>query len=309
MSTQPVSQPMMPDTLRESIGLSAQQRVEILEQKMTALELQGDIKPATILNLSPFALSLSSGLIPYKIPASPVEGKPLFSATTIRTVRSYPIFKGKQEMSDKSLQAKYDVNILLPVQQLMEFRHYYVGETEEDQAVKQGGVVVFEGEAEHLTPKLVVKTPRFIFRKRNRYIVYEEATLGSLIEQADLQLRNRCMHMLDQASHWWDNEKQRANIQRTEHIWHDFALRRQWITQGLPWRTTHTPEASRCPRCGKQYVSKTGVCGCSFVVDPYTAYMTAEIGVDHVRMNSLNEEQWAAVRKEEARREKARGGK
>jgi hypothetical protein len=304
MATSVIDHPALPAEIQQGIGLAATQRLEIREQKMTALELQGDIKAATILNLSPFVLDLSSGLIPYQISVCPPDKR--FSATTITTCRSYPIYKGNQQMSDKSLQAKFDVNIILPIQQLMEFKHYYVGESDEDQFVKQGGVVVFEGDQEDLRPATMVRVPYFVFRKRNRYIVFTEKPLGDLVNEQEEQLKRNCMSVLDQAQKWYDDEKQRSNIQHREHAFHDFALRKQWITAAMPWRNVQVRSEDRCPRCQQQYVSKTGVCKCSYVMDPFTAYMQGEILVDHVRMNVLTGKQWKAVKEEEKRREEAR---
>jgi hypothetical protein len=296
----------MTDATRQSLGQAASARLDILEQKMTGLQLSGDIKPASILNLSPFELSLPSGLIQTKIPPCPPDKR--FAEYTLNNCISYPIYKGNQQMSDKSLQAKFDVNIVLPIQQLMEFKHYYMGEAQEDMASKQGGVVVFEGDAEGLTPKDEVRAPHFIFRKRNRYIVFENRVLGELVQEAEDVMHRRCMAVLEQATRWYDGEKaQRANIQYAEFTWHDFALRRQWITQALPWRNTSVRAEDRCPRCAKQYVSKTGVCECSFVFDPFAAYMHGEITIDHVRMGILTKGQWAKVKEEEKRRTEARG--
>ncbi len=304
MATSVIDHPVLPAEIQQGIGLAATQRLEIREQKLTALELQGDIKAATILNLSPFELELSSGLIPYKIPVCPPDKR--FSATTITTCRSYPIFKGKQQMSDRSLQEKWDVNIILPIQQLMEFKHYYVGESDEDKVVKQGGVVVFEGDQNDLRPAAIVRAPEFVFRKRNRYTVFTEKPLGDLVNEQEEQLKRKCMSVLDQAQRWYDDEKQRSNIQRMEHAYHDFALRKQWITAAMPWRNVQVRSEDRCMRCQQQYTSKTGVCKCGYVMDPFTAYMSSEIEIEHVRMKSLNAKQWKSVKEEEKRREEAR---
>lgn len=299
-----VSYPALPSEIQQGLGMAATQRLEIRERKMTEAELRGDVKPATLLNLSPFELSLGDGLISFKIPRCP-DDKRFYSFTRSKCV-SFPIYKGNQEMSDRSLQARFDVNIVLPVQQLMEFKHYYMGESQEDQAAKQGGVVVFEGDGADLTPKSEVKSPYFLFRKNNRYIVYAVRTLGELVSEAEEIMQRRCMSRITQADTWFDNEKTRANIQFAEHTWHDFALRKQWITVARAWRTTHVRVEDRCPRCAKQYVSKTGVCGCGHIVDPFVAYFSSEITVDHVRMGSLNKAQWAKVKDEEKRRTEAR---
>jgi hypothetical protein len=300
-----IEQPIVPDAIKQSLGQAAASRLDILEQKMTALQLNGDIKPATMLNLSPFTLSLASGLIQYKIPPCPPDKR--FATHTVTGCISYPIYKGNQQMSDKSIQAKFDVNIVLPIQQLMEFKHYYMGEAQEDLATKQGGVAVFEGDGDALNPKSEVRAPYFVFRKRNRYIVFETRILGELVQEAEDVMKRRCNAVLDQATRWYDGEKgQRANIQFAEYTWHDFALRKQWITQALPWRNTSIRTEDRCPRCAKQYVSKTGICECSFVFDPFKAYMEGEIVMEHVRMNTLTKGQWVKVKEEQKRRDEAR---
>ena len=48
-----------------SLGHAAQERLNIRERKLTELELRGEIKPATILNLSPFPLKVETGLWDY----------------------------------------------------------------------------------------------------------------------------------------------------------------------------------------------------------------------------------------------------
>jgi len=305
MSTQVLEHPALPSEIQQGIGESARQRLELRDQRLTELEVRGEIKPATILNLLPFRLSLGSGLIPYEVAAAP-EAKPFFTVYTVDTCRSYPTFKGNREMSDKSLKPTWDVNIILPVQQVMEFKHYYMGETEEDHATKDGGVVVFEGEFKDLTPKSEVKSPQFLFRKRNRYITFETRVLGDLIKEAEVVMKSRALAIIQQADVWYDDREKRRNIQAPERRWHDLALRRQWITTPRPWRTGHVEMEQRCPRCREQYVSTTGVCKCSYVVDPFAAYMAGEILVDHVRMSTLTADQWKKVKAEQTSREAAR---
>jgi len=305
MSTQVIDHPALPSEIQQGIGESARQRVELLDQRMTELEVRGEIKPATILNALPFTLSLGSGLVPYEIPAAPAA-KPFFTAHTVDTCRSFPVFKGNREMSDKSLKPTWDVNIVLPIQQAMEFKHYYMGETDEDHATKDGGVVVFEGTFAGLTPKSEVRSPSFLFRKRNRYIVFETRILGDLIKEAEDVMKTRALAKIQQADVWYDDREKRRNIQAPERRWHDLALARQWITTARPWRTGHVEMEQRCPRCREQYVSTTGVCKCSYVVEPFTAYMAGEILVDHVRMSTLKADQWNKVKAEQTSREAAR---
>jgi hypothetical protein len=298
-----VDHPVLPDEIKQSLGLTAQQLVYIKETKLTDLELRGEIKPATILNRSPFELKVETGLWGYTVPPRP-EGKS-FSHHTITGTVSYPIYKGNQEMSDKSLHAKYDVNILLPIVQAMEFKFWYVGVTEEDRLFKQGGVVVFEGDMEDLTPKSVVREPRFIFRKGRRYMNFVDRVLKDLLDEADEQMKRYCMAVLEEAGHWADDPKQRANIQRAQHTWADFALKMNWIQHPVPWRNTQIRAEDCCPRCDAQYVSKTGMCKCSYVYDPFVAFMAGEITHEHVRMQTLDAEKWKKVKIEIDRRQKA----
>jgi hypothetical protein len=305
MSTAPVDRPVVPEALQQSMGQAARARVELREQKLTQLELQGDIKPATILNLSPFELALGDGLISFKVPACPLDKK--FIAYTRYTPLSYPIYRGNQQMSDKSIQAKYDVNIILPVQQLMEFKHYYMGESEEDQATKQGGVVVIEGAWQNQKPDDEVRVPFFMFRKNNRYIAFNTVRLEEVYNHALDILRKRCMFVMAEADRNFDlGNQHRANIQHPERVWHDFALRKQWITESRPWRNADVPHALRCPRCSQQYTSKTGACKCGYVVEPLVAYMNGEISIEHVRLNTLTKAEWIKVNAEQKRRDEAR---
>ena len=174
MATSVIDHPVLPEDANilatgdhlvnlNNLGQAAQERLRLRERRITELELRGEIKPATILNRSPFTLRVESGLIPYTVPPRP-KGKP-FSTLTITGTRSFPIYRGNQEMSDKSLRGKYDVKVLLPVEQLMEFKHTYIGETKEDRLVKAGGVIIFEGDMEGVTPKSTVRVPEFVFRK------------------------------------------------------------------------------------------------------------------------------------------------
>jgi hypothetical protein len=303
MGTTIIDHPVLPAEIQQSLGHAAQQRVAIRETKLTDLELRGEIKPATILNRSPFELKVETGLWSYVVPPRP-DGKP-FSHHTITGTVSYPIYKGNMEMSDKSLRANYDVNILLPIVQAMEFKFWYIGVTDEDKVFKQGGVVVFEGDMEGLTPKSEVRVPQFTFKKGRRYMTFSTRVLKDMLDEADEQMRMRCMAVLEQAGHWADDPKQRANIQRAEHTWADFALKMNWIQTPVAWRNTQVRAEDCCPRCNVPYVSKTGMCKCSYVYDPFVAFMSGEITQDHVRLQTLNAEQWKKVKAEIERRQKA----
>lgn len=287
----------------QNLGQAAQERLRIRERKLVELELRGEIKPATIWNLSPFPRGVESGLIPYIVPPKP-KGKP-FSSLTVAGTRTFPIYGGNQEMSDKSLRARYDIKVILPVEQLMEFRHVYVGETEEDGLTKQGGIVIFEGTSEGVTPNSTVRVPEFIFRKGVRYLRFVDRPIRELMAEATAQMKRYCMSDLEQSDHWADDPKTRANIQNPQRIWADFALEMNWIPGPKAWRNTVVDPNKSCPRCNEQFKSKTGLCKCGYVHDPLAAYMTGEIAVDHVRMQTLKGDDWKKVRTEEERRKKA----
>ena len=286
-----------------NLGQAAQERLRLRERKITELELRGEIKPATILNRSPFPLKVETGLWDYQCPARPFD-KP-FSSLTVTGTRSLPIYRGNQEMSDKSLRARYDVKILLPVEQLMEFKHWYVGETDEDRLVKSGGVVVFEGSLAGLKPGDLVRVPEFVFRKGERYLRFVDRTLKDMLAEADEQLYNHCHAVLMEANHDADDPQKRKNIQKYQHIVADFMLHMKQIQNAPSWRNVQFKAEDCCPRCNAQYVSKTGMCKCSYVVDPLLAFMSGEISVDHVRMNTLTAEQWKKSKAEQARRVEA----
>jgi hypothetical protein len=288
------------------LGQAAQERLRQRERRITELELRGEIKPATILNRSPFPLKVETGLWDYVVSAREFPEKP-FSALTVTGTRSLPIYRGNQEMSDKSLRSKYDVKILLPVEQLMEFKHWYVGETQEDRLVKSGGVVVFEGSMQDIKPASIVRVPEYVFKKGERYLRFVDRQLKEMLDEADEQLYNHCHAVLMEANHDADDPQKRKNIQRYQHTVADFMLQMKQIQNAPAWRNVQFKSEDCCPRCNAQYVSKTGVCKCSFVVDPFLAYMESEIAIDHVRMGKLTPAQWKKVNEEEARRKKAQG--
>ena len=293
-----------PDT--NSLGQSAQERLRIRERKITELELRGEIKPATILNRSPFPLKVETGLWDYQVPPREFPGKP-FASLTVTGTRSFPIYRGNQEMSDKSLKARYDVKILLPVEQLMEFKHWYVGETEEDRLMKSGGVVVFEGSMDGIKPTSVVRVPEYVFRKGERYLRFVDRVLKELLDEADEQLYNHCHAVLMEANHDADDPQKRKNIQRYQHTVADFMLQMKQIQNAPAWRNVQFKAEDCCPRCNAQYVSKTGMCKCGYFVDPFLAFMSGEeISTEHVRMNTLTKEQWSKVKTEQTRRDEAR---
>jgi hypothetical protein len=280
-------------------------RVLLREEKLTELEIRGDINPATILNRSPFPLKVETGIWDYVVPPRPFD-KP-FSYYTVRTCRCVFPYRGNQEMSDKSLQQRFDCKVLLPVHQVMEFKQTYVGQSDEDRLLKQGGVVVFEGTLEGVTGSSTVKVPTFVYRKGKRYLKFVDGLLKDLIAEADEQMFNHYGLVLEEVSHDWDDPAKRKNIQRPHHIIADFMLNMKKIEAAPPWRNSPIHAKDSCKRCGAQYVSKTGVCKCGYVQEPLVAYMASEIEIDHVRMKTLSKDEWEKVHKEQARRNEAMG--
>jgi len=299
-----LDQPILPSVVQQNLGMSASARVQMRLDKIYELELRGEIKPATIINRSPFELKVETGYWDYSVPPRP-SGKP-FSSLTVTGTRAFFPYRGKEEMSDHSTHDRFDCGILLPVHQLMEFKTCYVGLNDGDKNFKQGGVIVFEGDLEGITPKSTVRDPSWVFKGKKRFLKFSDRILGDLIEEADAQMKHRCMVILDQADHWADDPKTRANIQRPERVWADFAFEQKWITAPKAWRNTVTRPEDSCPRCGAQYVSKTGMCKCSYVVDPLLAFLSGEILVDHVRLQTLKAEDWKKINAEQERRNKAR---
>lgn len=289
----------------QNLGQSAAARVALREERLTELEIRGDIKPATIVNRSPFELKVETGLWSYTVPPRPA-GKP-FSAHTITGCIWVPFYKGNQEMSDKSLQPRFDGKILLPFHQALEFKHWYVGQGDEDRLLKQGGVIVFEGTMEGINANSTVRVPEFIYRKGKRYPKFTERLFKELVLEADNQMFHHFGVVLEEAGHMADDPQMAKNIQRYHHTVADFMLAQQKIEAPPKWRNSPIQAGATCKRCNQQYVSKTGICKCGNVQEPFVAYMNSEIEIDHVRMKSLTKEEWAKVNIEEARRKDARG--
>jgi hypothetical protein len=294
------------DEIKTSQGLAVTQRLEKRRKAIRQAEINGDIKPATILNLSPFDLSLGSGLIQFTVPKCPTGKK--FSSKTIDVPLTPCGFTGNEEMADKTVRGKFRVFLILPIQQLMEFKLFYCGSGGEEEGVKQGGVIVFEGTMDGLTPASIVRTPRYMHEGKDRYLVYEEEKLGDLMAQEEENLRIKCLHVLEQAQRWADKGGlQVNNIQRAEHTWADYAVAKKIIPGSPKWRHVTIAQAQQCKRCGKQYVSVVGMCECGHVQEPFVAYMNSMVEKDHVRMGTLTAEEWKKVNAEEERRIKARG--
>ena len=288
----------------QNLGVAATERNKLRERELTRLELRGEIKPATVLNRSPFPLECVNSPWDYIVPARQ-SGKP-YGIKIVASTRTVFRFTGNREMSDHSVRGHHEPKIILPIEQAMEFSFFYNGLSSEDFYSKPGGVIVFEGTMEGITPKSTVRVPRYIFKKGERYLKFEDMLLGDLVKQTDEQMRNRCMAVLEQADVWADDPKTRANIQNNERVWADFAFEQKWIPAARAWRNTQVRPEDSCPRCNAQYVSKTGMCKCSYVVNPLLAYLSGEITVDHVRLNTLSADEWKKVKAEQKRRDEAR---
>lgn len=279
-------------------------RVKLREERLTELELRGEILPATILNRSPLPLRIETGLWSYEVPPRP-KGK-AFSSFLVTNPTTYPVYEGNEEMSDGSKRKRFDVQVILPIKVAMEFKQFYMGSAGQDPASVRGGVVVFEGDVDGIKPGTSVRVPSYTYRKGTRYLTFHEAILKDLLDEADEKMKTYAMSILEQCDHWADDPKTRANIQRPERLWADFALEHNWIPSAKSWRNVTVSPENACPRCNAQFVSKTGACKCGYVFNPLLAYMSGECGIDHVRMNTLTKEQWAKVNVEEKRRQEAR---
>jgi hypothetical protein len=289
-------------------GVAAEERKHKRRKALNQAKMQGLIKEATILNKSPFVLSLATGgLIQFQVPACP-EGKE-FSFYTVKPEETitFPRFTGNKEMRDKSVRASHDVSLLLPIEQVMQFRDSYFADGGFE-GLKQGGIVIFEGAAKNLKKETIVRVPRWTYLDNERFITFDERVLGELLVDAEDQMRQKCLNVINQCNGWSDKGGQNlVNIQAREHQWADLAVRKGWISESPKWRHVHVRVEDQCPRCHDHYRSKTGVCKCNFVVDPFTAFMMSEISVDHVRMDTLTKEQWVKVKAEVERRKLARG--
>lgn len=294
----------LPSEIVVGMGQAAQERVHKRNRWIRDAELRRLIKPATALNLSPFVLNVRQGLINYPIPPAK-EGK-TFAAKTIHTAITYPKFRGNTEMSDKRIKQEWDVNGILPIEQLMEFKRAYDADLGYE-GVSQGGLVVYEGDQTVLKSKeAVVMTATYLQEGLERYLVLQEEKLADLLEAELEKLRIKCLSILHQCGLWWDEAGEaRRNIQRNERIWHDFARQKQWTRMDAPWRSTEIRVEDSCERCGQQYVSKVGVCKCGYVRVPFVAYMSGEIGIDHVRLQTLSADDWKKVNAEQLRRKAA----
>ncbi len=175
-----------PDRGMQNLGQSAGARVALRDEVLTKLRVRDDIKPATILNRTPFPLKIETAYWQYEVPAR-ASDKPFGAYTTEETPCFYP-FRGNQEMSDKSLQAKWACEPILPYQQALEFLRTYVGENDEDRNLKSGGVVIFEGTLAGVTRESMVRVPRYIYIKGKRYPKFGEFLLNDLLKQADEQM-------------------------------------------------------------------------------------------------------------------------
>lgn len=292
------------------MGMAATDRVNKRNRAVRQAELRKEIRPATALNLSPFVLNVRQGLINYPIPPAPDNKS--FAVKTIYTAISYPKFKGNTEMSDKRIKQEWDVSLIMPIEQLLEFKRSYDADLGYE-GVSHGGLVVFEGDASVLKDKnAIVNVGSYLQEGLERFLVLSEAKLSDLIEIQLEQLRNKCMGVIQQCSLWWDEGSDaasggRKNIQRNERIFHDFARRKGWLSADLPWRNTTFSPSETCKVCGQQYVSKTGMCKCGYVREPLIAYKEGVISVEHVRMSTLTADEWKQVNAEETRRKAARG--
>lgn len=308
MSTTAVA-PVAPTPLKESQGKA----MAILQQKQrqlaTQLKVEGTIKPAVILNLSPFVLKIENGSIPYAIPACP-KGKD-FHAEMKSTPRFFTQYERAVDAGGGQMMQEFKSDYISPVKQLVEFYNVYNGVS--GHMEPQGGVVVFEGDRAklklYLERKEKVHVPQIEFVDGRSYQTFREEWLPDLIAKAKEIMRTACMRKLNEASDYSTDPAKIKNITVDYHLWAHLALDNEWITALPDWKGEDVMSKDLCVKCGERNKSKTGVCRCSHVYDPMLAYMEHEIHIDHVSMGRLTAEQWKAVRKEETRRAEARGEK
>lgn len=294
----------MPEGLSPIYGAKAsanqEKRLELILQK----ENEGGWPAAMILNLNPFPMKIEHGLIQYIVPACK-PGKD-FEAKKIDTPRIYMQYRATHEVSQGVGQRDYDAKAISPIEQAMEFFSVY--STGSDTERPLGGIVVFEGTEEHLQdPRAKVRVPFIQMRGKFKLLRFREELLTALIIQARELQRMKTLEMIQMGQTYFD-DPQRKNLLTDEHrTYAQFALDKRWI-QTLPvWNSARSTEAPICNACGAEYVSKVGQCKCGYVADPLLAYKEAVISYDHVRMDSLTEEQWKEARGIKAKRDKARG--
>ena len=161
METSVIEHPALPESANilatagyvispQNLGVAATERNKLRERELTRLELRGEIKPATVLNRSPFPLECVNSPWDYIVPARQ-SGKP-YGIKIVASTRTVFRFTGNREMSDHSVRGHHEPKIILPIEQAMEFSFFYNGLSSEDFYSKPGGVIVFEGTMEGITP-------------------------------------------------------------------------------------------------------------------------------------------------------------
>ena len=299
----PVATAILPETIAQNLGQAAAERVAKRRKLIRGLELEGKNKPATILNLSPFPLRVAPGLISFEVPACPKDKE--FMVRTIKIPLTFPVYRGNTEMSDKRIKPEYDVNPVLPVQQIMEFLRGYSRDTG-FQGVAHGGIVVYEGDAKVLEHRDdVVRVPRYMQEGTDRFLVFDEKPLAQEIAKAFQELKEKGLQMMHEASTYFDQGSDaRRNIDpHTHFVWVDWLLHKKLITKAPVWRNTVIEDRDRCEQCGDQYVSQTGMCKCGYVKEPFKAFEKGLITADHVRMDTLTKEEWKQVKAIQEKRE------
>lgn len=295
-----------PAVITEKRGAVAEEIKHKRARLLHELRINGRIKPAVLLNMSPFSLKIESGLIDHRIPPCPHDKD--FAVYKLDKPVTYPIFKGAREQHDQSIRQEWDVKAILPIEQLMEYERAYSMDTSQE-GVAYGGIVIFEGTPDLLSnPKKSVRRPFYEMQGRDRFLMFEEVPLIELIHSADGQLKIKCMNMINEAQSFADgNEDQRRNRTPDYNTWADFALRKRWISKLPAWRSAETTSmADLCNKCGERYISTTGVCKCGYVMHPLVALEHGEITWDHTRLDTLTADQWIKAKKIIADRKKAR---
>lgn len=299
---QPEATAVLPTIISGNIGQSAALRIHKTNRVRRKAQLEGRVTPCVICNLMPFPLVVPPGYINWTVDACPRDKR--YVHRTISDLLTYSIYKGNVEMANKELREEWEVEEILPAQQVLEFVRAYDRDVLDENG--NGGIVIFSGDDKPLRDKdAVVRVPFYVYEGRERYLSYSERPLAELFDEAREKMKRKALNEIQEAQNFHE-QNQFNKITYGMRVWHDLAFHQKWIKAPYKWRDTQVRPEDSCEKCGEQYVSKTGVCKCGFVRSPLLAYMSSEIGIDHTRMDTLSKEDWAKVLIEEKRRNEIR---
>lgn len=283
---------------------------EIMQQKLEDLRARNEgenaPKHAVVLNLNPFILKVENGHIQYIVDACADDKD--FAAYEIENPRIYAQYRGSSENMVGGIDRDYDLLMISPVEQALEFHDTYSSGIATQRPM--GGVIVFEGTRKDLAGggNLKVREP-YITLNRNgkvRVVRYREVLLSKLITDAREKQRIKTMEKIAEGQKYYDDPKQRGNLDNEHRTFARLAYRQKWITKLPEFCGESTTQANLCNGCGNEYKSKTGKCQCGHVMYPLLAYEQSVIEFTHVRMDSLTPEEWKKAAAIKAKRDKAR---